>query len=153
MSFRQVEVAVVEQLVQATTGLVTTGVTVNMMGSCVTEGVTEWASGGQGRRLVSNSIIYSERDIGLETEDDSEDIEDDEEDLDMHLEGGEATGYMKSSCSLLTLRSRGAWCWSMITSLMALLTISDWPRVSRRKSNWSSMLTVNMMLAVLVLAW
>lgn len=143
----------VEQLVQATTGLVTTGVTVNMMGSCVTEGVTEWARGGQGRRLVSNSIIYSERDIGLETEDDSEDIEDDEEDLDMHLEGGEATGYRKSSCSLLTLRSRGAWCWSMITSLMALLTISDWPRVSRRKSNWSSMLTVNMMLAVLVLAW
>ena len=152
MSFRQVEVAVVEQLVQATTGLVTTGVRVNMMGSCVTEGVTEWAGAGQERRLVSNSIRDSVRDIGLETEDDSEDIDDDEEDLDKHLEGGEDTGYIKSSCSLLTVRSRGAWCWSMMTSLMALLTISDWPRVSRRKSNWSSMLSVNMMLAVLALA-
>ena len=87
MSFRQVEVAVVEQLVQATTGLVITGVRVNMMGSCVTEGVTE-----QERRLVSNSIRDSVSDIGLETEDDSEAIDDDEEDRDMHLEGGEATG-------------------------------------------------------------
>ena len=104
MSFLQVEVVSVEQLVQVTPCLVTIGVTVNMMGSCVAQ--TQWAGGGVGRRLVSKSI----RDIGLETEDDSEDIEEDEEDLDMHLEGGEDTGYVKSSGSFFTVRSRGAGC-------------------------------------------
>ena len=149
MSFLQVEVVSVEQLVQVTPCLVTIGVTVNMMGSCVAQ--TQWAGGGEGRRLVSKSIS----DIGLETEevsDEVEDIEEDDEDLDMHLEGGEDTGYVKSSGSFFTVRSKGAGCCSMITSLMALLTTSDWPRVSRRKSSWSSMLSVNMMLAVLVLA-
>ena len=56
--------------------------------------------------------IEDVEDIGLETEDNSEDvedIEDDDEDLDMHLEGGEATGHWRSSDSLFTVRSRGAW--------------------------------------------
>ena len=41
---------------------------------------------------------------------------------------------------------------SMMTSLMALLTTSDWLRVSRRRLNWSSVSIVNMMIAVLALA-
>ena len=37
-------------------------------------------------------------------------IEEDEEDLDMHLDGGEDTGYVKSSGSFFTVRSRGVGC-------------------------------------------
>ena len=59
MSFLQVEVVSVEQLVHVTPCLVTIGVTVNMMGSCVTKSIS---------------------DIGLETEEDSEeDIEEEDE--------------------------------------------------------------------------
>ena len=93
------------------------GVTVNMRDSCLGVGVEEWAGGGGDRRLVSKPIRSSENseeaeDIGLETEERSEaveDIEDDDDDLDMHLEGGEETGYRKSSGSLFTVRSKGAW--------------------------------------------
>ena len=114
-------------------------VTVKMRGSCLSlcVAVAEWAGGGEDRRLVSKLIRDSSgigvenseeegednsadvediglgtEDIGLETEDNSEDvedIEDDDEDLDMHLEGGEATGHWKSPGSLFTVRSRGAW--------------------------------------------
>ena len=101
------------------------GVTVNMRDSCLGVGVEEWAGGGGDRRLVSKPTRSSENseeaeDIGLETEKRSEDndelglkavedIEDDDDDLDMHLEGGEDTGYRKSSGSLFTVRSKGAW--------------------------------------------
>ena len=94
------------------------GVTVNMRDSCLGVGVEEWAGGGGDRRLVSKPIRSSENseeaeessedvgDLGLKA---VEDIEDDDDDLDMHLEGGEDTGYRKSSGSLFTVRSKGAW--------------------------------------------
>ena len=100
------------------------GVTVNIRDSCLSAGV--WAGGGGDRRLVSKPIRSSENSEEAEerSEDDGEiglkaveDIEDDDDDLDMHLEGGEDTGYRRSSGSLFTVRSKGAWLSIMISSM------------------------------------
>ena len=97
----------------------------------------EWAELGElgeGKRLESNSWRYSVVVIELETEEDSK-----EEDIDM------SPGTWKYSGFLFTVRSSGVW--SLMPSSMALLTISDWLRVSRRRSN-SSILNVGSCLGV-----
>ena len=79
-------------------------------------------------------------------------MDEDDDDLEKDLDGKYASSL--STLSLLMDRSKGVSSCKM--SSMALLITSDLTSVSRRRSNWSSTLTVNMMMIVLILtgdAW